>query len=319
LEADPAIPVDSHIPSSPRDSQADVPQVTPPFRPSPDNYVLRRRRHPDPPNGTALSQNDDDDHKKAISPASQRPITYVVAARVRRTIREHLSAGYFFMVAPPFIHDEADSWYDARVESRLNDLRNWVWGANAALSTAFAALLALTNISSSPVPQTLLVLSCIFSFFGFAYAGFLALRIGDHKTEFLAGFLKRTKSRRYRSFWISLPLTWMAWSIFTFLSFLVALGLQIFIYDLDSTHSGQVGGNLSANFTGTDTANPSSAPNTLTLSFVQLATTGIVIVWSFFLSCQDPHRNSQVSCREETSAARYCGSRRRWSIKKCSQ
>lgn len=107
------------------------------------------------------------------------------------------------MVAPPFIHDEAAEWDHARLENRLTALQSWVWGANTALATyvspyahefrlikdrAAAALLGLTSVASSPFPQSLLILSGLFSFFGLIYTVLVALSIGDRKTEFFHGF-----------------------------------------------------------------------------------------------------------------------------------
>jgi hypothetical protein len=55
-------------------------------------------------------------------------------------------------------------------------------------TSAAATLLALSNVSGNPIAQSFLILSGIFSAFGFVYAIFLAYNIGDRKTELSDGF-----------------------------------------------------------------------------------------------------------------------------------
>lgn len=56
--------------------------------------------------------------------------------------------------------------------------------------SAPAAILALSSISSSPVPQTFVILSGIFALFGLVYTLSLALHIGESKMQFLAWFVR---------------------------------------------------------------------------------------------------------------------------------
>ncbi|KAJ7133270.1 hypothetical protein C8R44DRAFT_772104 [Mycena epipterygia] len=198
------------------------------------------------------------------------------------------TAAYVFIVAPPFIHDQKAIWDHDRLENRLNTLQGWVWSANIALSTASAALLALTSVASSSVAQSLLILSGIFSLFGFLYAIFLAFHIGDRKAQF--PFARANSMDRGR-FWnpsimMSLPLTWMSWSVVSFLCFLLALGVQNFTFDLrimsgDFSSSATIS-NQAVN--ATDTADGRSAsPNAVavSLNIFQLAIFTAAIVWSF--------------------------------------
>lgn len=53
------------------------------------------------------------------------------------------------------------------------------------------AVLALSDVSSSPLPQSFGILGGIFALFGFFYTIFLAFHIGDSKTQFSDWFLVR--------------------------------------------------------------------------------------------------------------------------------
>ncbi|KAJ7926699.1 hypothetical protein B0H13DRAFT_1972234 [Mycena leptocephala] len=279
---------------------ADFPQIIP----SAHNSVVRRRRRPpsqeetnvyDTPAGledlhppsSGSHEADKLDGTGKLTSASQWLTTQ--GTQFMSKILLFLNVAYIFMIAPPFVHDDDTFWDNDRLENRVNALQGWVLGATTGISAAAAALLALSNVSSSPIPQSFLILSGIFSMFGCFYTIFLAFHIGDHKRQFSNWFLVcdlgfiyhlLTNLRqnhpdlisRNRSFWspsimISLPITWMAWAVVNLVCFLVSLGIQIFMFDLDGTES---------LFPNSDT--PKSI--TTTLSIFQLAVFTLVVVWS---------------------------------------
>jgi hypothetical protein len=66
------------------------------------------------------------------NPAARR-LSTDIAKQFARNVGNYLIIAYIFVVAPPFVHDEAAEWNDERLENRLNSFQGWVWGANAAL------------------------------------------------------------------------------------------------------------------------------------------------------------------------------------------
>ncbi|KAJ7510796.1 hypothetical protein B0H11DRAFT_1956166 [Mycena galericulata] len=278
------------LPASPTSPQPDS-QITS-FRPSDQNSVLRRRR-------PAAAQNDEDNdsHNQVVTPSvpATSPVipsqTTEVAARHGRST---LTDIYIYFIAPPFVRLQTTVWKDreleVRLENRLNAFQGLVWGANAALSATAVALLALTNISNHPVPQSFLILSLIFSLFGFVFTNFLAIHIGDHRKQFAAWLADPANSDESRSLWnpsimISLPLTWMCWSFLSLGCCSLALGVQILIFDLQSMNTDHFPGQTTSNNSGNSTKSPpqgtnSSTPSTITLSIFQLAVFALAIVWS---------------------------------------
>ncbi|KAJ7081259.1 fungal-specific transcription factor domain-containing protein [Mycena epipterygia] len=242
--------------------------------------IVRRRRlsvgeedQSSPPNRVPSPEADADDHRSTRCASVPSRSTMAACA--------YLSAAYIFMVAPPFIHAEAAEWNCDRLEHRLNSFQGWVWGTNAALLAFSGALLAVPGVSSSPIPQSFLVLSGIFSLFGFVYTILLAFHIGERKAQFASWFLQNhshpSVAQRYRSAWnryimISLPLTWMAWAVAGLLCFLLSVAVQIFVFDLQSMSHDHADSQ--------PIPNTDSKPAMLALDIFPLAAAMFLVVWS---------------------------------------
>ncbi|KAJ7780199.1 hypothetical protein DFH07DRAFT_1055845, partial [Mycena maculata] len=183
-----------------------------------ENSVMRRRRqhfereeHVYPPVRVASPEPDPEDNERRSAGRLLR--------LQPRSVIDWLSAPYTFMIAPPFLCPEEVAWdtQGQRLDNRLNAFQSWIWGANAALFAFAAALLALSDVTT--IPQSFVMLSAIFAFFGFIYTVFLAFHVGDSKEEFSRWFHEHPNLRHTSgSFWnltimMSLPLTWMARAI----------------------------------------------------------------------------------------------------------
>ncbi|KAJ7872233.1 hypothetical protein B0H13DRAFT_2059444 [Mycena leptocephala] len=139
--------------------------------------------------------------------------------------------------------------------------------------SASVALLALMGLSSNPISQSFVILYGIFGLFGFVYTVLLAFRIGDCKGQYSSRFIDRANSMQgAHSFWdvaimLSLPLSWIAWAVFSLLGFMLSLGVQQAISDLHSSGS-----------SGSKTA--MAPPASKRLSIAQLCGFMVVILWS---------------------------------------
>ncbi|KAJ6549900.1 hypothetical protein B0H19DRAFT_1073806 [Mycena capillaripes] len=207
-----------------------------------------------------------------------------IAAWLATYIWNQLSAAYNFIAAPSFIHDKTSGWDHERLENRLNSFQGWVWSANAALSTASSSDECFNELRSSNPTDTewhiFSVWICVYKFPCIPY--------WRSQEGVLVGFLNRTDIRGRRSFWnpsvmISLPLTWMGWSVISLVGFLVALGAQNFLSDLQNLSQDppdQLAGNLMANSSDPFRSSASLRTVALGLSISQLALFTIIIVWS---------------------------------------
>ncbi|KAJ6530264.1 hypothetical protein B0H19DRAFT_1082657 [Mycena capillaripes] len=61
--------------------------------------------------------------------------TRAVIERLQQMMYNHLGNLYIFLVAPPWIYDEATVWDVENLGNRLDAFKSWVCGANAAVST----------------------------------------------------------------------------------------------------------------------------------------------------------------------------------------
>ncbi|KAJ7640215.1 armadillo-type protein [Mycena rosella] len=256
-----------------------VPQMTVPrsriatltsLRPSAPSSVLRHRRpspkeRPSPPIEGASAQRP--------KTSASRPNVSNIATWLASILSASMSSAYIFMIAPPFVHNETAAWDPERLENRLNAFQGWVWGANAALLAGVAAILALSDVSSSPVPQSFVILGGIFALFGFFYTIFLAFHIGDSKTQFSRWFLDQT-NHTSGSFW-NLP------TICQYRVLPVSLGFQTFIRDGRSLHHDSLNGQVTSANTPTQLAD-TTAPTTTSLNVFQLAGFALALVWSSF-------------------------------------
>jgi hypothetical protein len=64
-----------------------------------------------------------------VAPSSEQDTVHGSA------IRKYIRAFYIAMITPPFCHDGTPIWDDQLLESHLDGLKTWGWGANVALST----------------------------------------------------------------------------------------------------------------------------------------------------------------------------------------
>ncbi|KAJ7817614.1 hypothetical protein B0H14DRAFT_2601907 [Mycena olivaceomarginata] len=160
---------------------------------SADNSVVRRRRVPRQveENSHVVVQNSipdpvDDHHAEASEVhVSVGQVIPDLTERLARTVGKYLCIVHMFIIAPPFVHDEADVWSLERLDHRLSAFQSWVLTANGALLAAPAAILALSSISSSPAAQGFVILAGIFAMFGVIYTILLVFHIGERKTQFL--------------------------------------------------------------------------------------------------------------------------------------
>ncbi|KAJ7720341.1 hypothetical protein B0H16DRAFT_1735113 [Mycena metata] len=121
--------------------RTDIPRIQSVFIPSVQNSVVRRRKllpqpaaHTYPPNrDTSVPPVPEDDpaHK---APEHLRMGATDVSRQLGRIIRKYISTLYIFMIAPPFIYDEATVWNPELFERNLDGLKNWGWSANVAMS-----------------------------------------------------------------------------------------------------------------------------------------------------------------------------------------
>ncbi|KAF7343177.1 hypothetical protein MVEN_01748800 [Mycena venus] len=228
---------------------------------------------------------DNDPLNKATRNTRQSRTVVDLVEQLKIRTYNFVRTSYIIAITPPFSHNVPPNWKEQLLERHLDGLKTWGWGANAALSTAVAALLALTSVTDHAFPQTFLILSGIFSFFGFIYASLLAFHVGTWTTGFKAKFCDRANSKLQRrhlwngSVMISLPVTWMCWSIVNFLGFLVALGVEMFILDLRSM------GNEQSPIQNFGDPIPQSSTDrsmhaAMTLNISQLTMFMLTVVWS---------------------------------------
>ncbi|KAJ7726350.1 hypothetical protein B0H16DRAFT_1592604 [Mycena metata] len=241
------IMLNESVPFMPIPLQVDSnPSATSFFKLSAQNSVVRRRRLPTPlPSEEPINHVSPTPEGHTYPPNQQsQQISYLSGAsawvaNLGQTTLHHFGVVYIFLINPPWIRDTENIWDRERLGARLDALKSWVWSANAAISATAAALLALSGVPAYPLSQSFLILSGIFSFFGFVYASFLAFHIGEHEEQF-TNYLCNIQPRH--TFWspsimLSLPLTWMSWSLFSFLCFLAAVGLEVIVPKVGTTVS----------------------------------------------------------------------------------
>ncbi|KAJ7030935.1 hypothetical protein C8F04DRAFT_1112364 [Mycena alexandri] len=125
-----------------------------------------------------------------------------------------LATTYIFSIAPPFL--QTAEWTPTRLNNRLKAFQGWVVTTSLSFLAVISTVLGLSALSSSPTPQSLLILSAIFCLFAFIYSLFLAHLIAEHKEQLLMWFDDHRYPPAHRPFWnasimMSLPLTWLAW------------------------------------------------------------------------------------------------------------
>ncbi|KAJ7182328.1 hypothetical protein C8R43DRAFT_2958 [Mycena crocata] len=250
---------------------------------APSNSVMSRRRPKDllypPPSQDTAEQL----RMEALPPKrlSLRRITTLYLGQWFAQVINCVRTVYVFMIAPPFLRINGE-WNAQRLENRLKAFETWVWAANAALLAVAAAFLTLSTVASSTIPQSFLILSGIFSLFGFMYTVSLAFHMGDCKTDFAHWFHRHRNWRHTsRSLWnlsimLSLPLTWMAWAFVNLGFFVISIGVQNLMLDVRENHShgGQLPGATTLDIV--DTPDPSFT----SFAILQLVLFTVASVWS---------------------------------------
>jgi hypothetical protein len=61
------------------------------------------------------------------------PTVLAAAKRLAMVMGNIWNSAHMFMIAPPFVHDEAAAWDLERLDYRLNALQGWVMTANGGL------------------------------------------------------------------------------------------------------------------------------------------------------------------------------------------
>ncbi|KAJ6524594.1 hypothetical protein DFH09DRAFT_186017 [Mycena vulgaris] len=264
----------------------------PAFVLSADNSVVRRRRLPRQVEEysyvhvqSSVPDPVEDHHAEAVTSAPVGQGIPDLTEGLARSVGKYLRMVHMFIIAPPFVQDEADVWNLERLDHRLNAFQSWVLTANGGLLAAPAAILALSSISSSPAAQSFVILAGIFALFGVIYTILLVFHIGDRKTQFLLLLQRGARDcpdgmNRSGSSWtpstaMCLPLTWMAWSILSLLFSLITLGAQSLVATLRHLSSSKdPAANAIADVSNYPPTNPAL------FDIFQLGAFALVIVWS---------------------------------------